>query len=102
LKVWPPTREGDLARVQAWNRGDPDAIEAAHTEGVARAAMKCWLCGAEPALVEVTTPIDTQRRYLPGRWPPALDGHTHAERPPTPGELEQAGHEALSRILDMA
>lgn len=60
--------------------------------------MRCWLCGAEPEMVDVSRIQDAQPRYMPGRWPPAEDGHTHAERPPTPGELEQAGHEALSRI----
>lgn len=60
--------------------------------------MRCWLCGAELELVDVSTPADAQPRYIPGRWPAADEGHQHAVRPPTPGELEQAGHEALSRI----
>lgn len=33
-----------------------------------------------------------------GLFPAAADGHQHAVRPPTPAELERAGHEALSRI----
>jgi Family of unknown function (DUF6221) len=61
------------------------------------AESRCWACGVEPtALYEVTTLSDPAPRYLPG-WPPATD-HQHAVRPPTPGELEQAGHETLSRI----
>lgn len=49
-------------------------------------------------MVDVSTALDTQPRYMPGQWPAAEDGHQHAVWPPTPGELEQAGHEALSRI----
>jgi hypothetical protein len=37
-------------------------------------------------------------RSCVGRWPASTDGHQHAEVPPTPGQLEQAGHEALMRI----
>lgn len=55
----------------------------------------------EPAaLYEVTTLCDPVPRYLPS-WPPATD-HEHAVRPPTPGELEQAGHEALIKIMGEA
>lgn len=60
--------------------------------------MRCWLCDAEPELVDVSTVTDAQPRYIAGRRPSAEDGHQHAERPPTPGELEQAGHDALMRI----
>lgn len=33
---WPNTRAGDLARARAWDRGEPDALEAARldAEGV--------------------------------------------------------------------
>ena len=58
--------------------------------------MRCWQCGVEPELVEVTTLTDAQPRYVPGRWPPG--DHVHAVTPPTPGQLEQAGHDTLSRI----
>jgi hypothetical protein len=59
--------------------------------------VRCWICGAEPAhLIDVTTFGDIEPQYIP-RWPAPTD-HAHAERPPTPGELEQAGHEALLRI----
>lgn len=59
--------------------------------------MRCWQCGVEPLEVyETTTFGETRPSYLPGRWP--AGDHEHAERPPTPGELEQAGHEALMRI----
>lgn len=62
--------------------------------------MRCWLCGAEPLeTFEITNLGDAQPRYVPGRWPPSDDGHSHATRPPSPGELEQAGHDALMRIL---
>jgi hypothetical protein len=30
---WPNTRAGDLTRARAWNRGDPDALEAARLDG---------------------------------------------------------------------
>jgi hypothetical protein len=59
--------------------------------------MRCWQCGVEPLeTYEITTLNDAQPRYVPGRWPPG--DHAHAEQPPTPGQLEQAGHEALMRI----
>ena len=63
--------------------------------------MRCWQCGVEPLEVfETTTLLDAQPTYIAGRWPPG--DHEHAERPPTPGQLEQAGHEALSRIYSAA
>jgi hypothetical protein len=59
--------------------------------------VKCWSCGVEPVeLHDVQTLGDPEPVYLP-IWPHGGD-HEHAERPPTPGELEQAGHEALRRI----
>jgi hypothetical protein len=59
--------------------------------------VRCWLCGVEPLEVFETTAFgDAQPTCIAGRWPPG--DHGHAERPPTPGELEQAGHEALMRI----
>jgi hypothetical protein len=61
--------------------------------------VRCWWCGAEPELVEVTRLGDAEPSYIPGYWPPSHDGHQHAEVPPTPGQLEQAGHEALMRII---
>lgn len=61
--------------------------------------MRCWICGAEPEMVNIQRLEDPQPVLIPGRWPAAEDGHRHAERPPTPGQLEQAGHEALMRIM---
>lgn len=61
--------------------------------------MRCWLCGAEPLNeIDTSTLGSAFTTSMPGRWPAAVDGHEHAERPPTPGQLEQAGHEALMRI----
>lgn len=61
------------------------------------APARCWLCGVEPvALHDITTLGEAGPRYWP-QWPADTD-HRHAVRPPTPAELEQAGHEALSRI----
>lgn len=61
--------------------------------------MRCWWCGAEPLeMVDVSTLVDAEPRLIPGRWPPTTDRHQHAIDPPTPGELEDAGHRALSRI----
>jgi len=63
-------------------------------------AVRCWQCGVEPMeTFEVSTFTDAQPRYIPGRWPAAEDGHPHAAQPPTPGQLEHAGHEALMRII---
>lgn len=59
--------------------------------------MRCWQCGIESLEVfETTTLSDLQPTYIEGRWP--AGDHEHAERPPTPTELEHAGHEALMRI----
>jgi hypothetical protein len=59
--------------------------------------VHCWWCGVEPdSLMEITRFGLAEQEYLPN-WPPATD-HQHAERPPMPGQLEQAGHEALMRI----
>lgn len=61
--------------------------------------MRCWLCGMEPLTeIDISTLSSAFSTRMRGRWPPSADGHTHAERPPTPAELEQAGHEALQRI----
>lgn len=61
--------------------------------------MKCWYCGAEPTgTVDARGFGDPGPVLIPTGWPPSSDGHKHAERAPTPGELEQAGHEALMRI----
>jgi hypothetical protein len=101
VKRWPATREGDRARVAAWNRGDPDAIAAARRDDEARRSMKCWMCGVEPTgLAEITALNEVMPRFLPTGWPPG--DHEHAVQPPTPGELEQAGHEALMRIRQAA
>ena len=63
--------------------------------------MRCWLCGVEPdGIVETTRLGDAQPTYMPGRWPPG--DHEHAVQAPTPGQLEQAGHEALMRIRQQA
>jgi hypothetical protein len=63
--------------------------------------MRCWWCGVEPwDLHEITTMSDRGPRYLYG-WPTGGD-HEHAEHKPTPGQLEQAGHEALMRIRGAA
>jgi hypothetical protein len=63
--------------------------------------VRCWQCGVEPeALYETTTLSDPAPTYL-ANWPRVGD-HEHAEQPPTPGQLEQAGHEALMRIRKQA
>lgn len=49
-------------------------------------------------MVEVSTLTDPAPRYLPGRWPWTAGDHDHALEAPTPGQLEQAGHETLMRI----
>lgn len=35
------------------------------------------------------------------QWPAGGD-HEHAERPPTPGELEDAGHRSVTTIIGQA
>ncbi len=63
--------------------------------------MRCWSCGIEPdRLIDVTTLSQAEPEYLPV-WP-ANDDHEHAERSPSPAQLEQAGHEALQRIRRQA
>ena len=65
--------------------------------------MRCWLCGVKPLHEIDTSALNSAfSTTAPGRWPPSTDGHTHAERPPTPAELEQAGHAALQRIRNEA
>jgi hypothetical protein len=59
--------------------------------------VRCWWCGVEPdAVHDVSTLGDPEPRYL-ANWPAGGD-HEHAERAPTVGQMEQAGHEALMRI----
>jgi hypothetical protein len=59
--------------------------------------VRCWWCGVEPEEVyEITTLAEAEPRYLP-HWPGGGD-HEHAERRPTPAQMEQAGHETLARI----
>lgn len=62
--------------------------------------MRCWFCGVEPLDVfEVTALGDAEPRFL-ANWP--AGNHEHAERPPSPAQLEAAGHEALMRIRRQA
>jgi hypothetical protein len=61
---------------------------------------RCWLCGAEAGTIEVTSPTDQCRVYVAGAWPQlAVDGHEHAARPPTPGELLADGARAFDRLM---
>jgi hypothetical protein len=66
----------------------------------------CWWCGVEPTeVVEQTFDITVMEQVEPVqqikhswvRWPQG--DHEHAELPPSPAQLEQAGHEVLARIL---
>lgn len=67
------------------------------------AGVRCWLCGVKPLHEIDTTMLGSPfQTTTSGRWPPSTDGHDHAEVPPTPGQLEQAGHEALMRISGAA
>lgn len=61
--------------------------------------MRCWYCGVEPdRLFEVTQINQAEPEYLPA-WPgPGPADHEHAERPPSPYELVDAGHRALMRL----
>lgn len=63
-------------------------------------SITCWWCGIEPEqLFEITQLNEAQRRYLPN-WP--AGDHEHAENPPTPYELLDAGHRTLMRMRDSA
>jgi hypothetical protein len=62
--------------------------------------VRCWLCGAESLFeIDITALGSPFQTKAPGRWPAADDGHEHVELPPTPAQLEQAGHAALMRII---
>jgi len=59
--------------------------------------IRCWQCGVEPhETFDVSTMESATVTEIAGRWPSG--DHEHAQRPPTPAELEQAGHQALIRI----
>lgn len=61
--------------------------------------VRCWWCGVEPdSLIDITRLDQAEPAYIPN-WPPSTTDHAHAEHPPTPGQLEQAGHEALMRVV---
>jgi hypothetical protein len=63
--------------------------------------VRCWLCGVVPlSEIDTSTLGSAFSTSVAGRWP--AGDHEHAERPPTPAELEQAGHEALIRIRNAA
>jgi len=59
---------------------------------------RCYICGAEPELIDVTQLGDPEPRCMPGAWPPA--DHTHAVAPPTPSELQAGGDDALAAIVE--
>lgn len=59
-------------------------------------AGRCWYCGVEPDEVFDDSRLGSaESRYI--SWP--AGDHPHAEAPPSPGQLAQAGHEALMRIM---
>lgn len=59
--------------------------------------MRCWWCGAEAETYEIRDMQTAQPVRIVASWP---DGdHVHTERPPSPAELEAAGHAALMRIM---
>ncbi len=60
--------------------------------------LRCWWCGIEPdAITEVVQFGGEVVQRIPV-WPPG--DHPHATEPPSPGQLEQAGHVALMRIMN--
>ncbi len=60
---------------------------------------RCWWCGAEADMYEVTRFCDPEPVYVPGDWDrPSLDGHEHAITPPTPGQLAAQGDAAIARL----
>lgn len=70
------------------------------TAAAIRREHACYVCGEVPTLYDATTFGDREPVYVAGAWPtPALD-HEHANTPPTPEQLEDAGHAALRRILE--
>lgn len=60
--------------------------------------MRCWSCGTEPEdTYKVESMENSHAVATIVRWPDATD-HLHAERPPTPEELAEAGAQARLRI----
>jgi len=73
---WPNTPEGDLARVRAWNRGDPDALAAAalDTADAARASDARKVTAVDDLVTWLRAQLgDDERMALaasPGPWKP--------------------------------
>ena len=60
----------------------------------------CWVCGAVPELYDARTFGSAGPEYIAGTWPVPASDHLHVNNPPTPEQLEAAGHAALRRILE--
>ncbi len=67
-------------------------------EGDSICVLVCWWCGAEADDVVQVHQFGRPVRAIPN-WPFATD-HQHAEDPPSPAQLERAGHAALMRIVE--
>jgi hypothetical protein len=61
---------------------------------------RCYICGVQPQLVDVTQLGDPEPRYMPGAWPPGDHTHSHALAMPTPYELSADGDSALAAIVE--
>lgn len=59
--------------------------------------LRCWRCGVEPDdYAEITTYGDTDRQFIPTRWP--TGDHEHSSVPPSPSQLAADGDRAMARI----
>lgn len=64
--------------------------------------VRCWLCGASPDVFVAVKSMDSPDHVVVVRWPVGDREHEHAERPPTPAELADQGHQALRRIMEVS
>jgi hypothetical protein len=62
--------------------------------------VMCWWCGVEPDSVDEIMQFGGQVIALIPDWP--AGDHVHAERAPSPAQLQDAGHRALMRLRDEA
>jgi hypothetical protein len=62
--------------------------------------IRCWACGVEPEeTYEVQSMEQADAIATVIRWPASTD-HEHADRQPTPEELDAAGRVSLLKIQE--
>lgn len=60
--------------------------------------LTCWWCGESPLAVHEVVSMESVNPIAIVQWCSPAD-HEHALTPPTPEQMEQAGHDALMRIM---